>query len=253
MKSKRVLIVDDNDLNRKLFENLIGQLWTFESAHNGLEAIEMASTGKFDLILMDIQMPQLDGISAMKKIREKEFKPCPIIAVTAFADESDRQTFLEEGFDGFVTKPIRPRGFLELLRGHLEGNDTTRKSEEKPQEEEIAEVILDKKVLNQLMKYNNPLAIKKIFLDFNLEATELCNKAILAAKNEDLELVRTSIHTIKGNSGTLGINRVYLKAQKVELLARSGEKDRLKKSLEELQFEIQSFNQFIKEEAIFES
>ena len=93
MKSKKVLIVDDNDLNRKLFENLIGQLFSFESAKNGLDALALTETQNFDLILMDIQMPQLDGITAMRKIRQGNNR-CPIIAVTAFADESDRVSFI---------------------------------------------------------------------------------------------------------------------------------------------------------------
>ena len=88
MKSKKVLIVDDNDLNRKLFENLMGSLVTISTAKNGIEAVELAKKVDFDLILMDIQMPQMDGITAMKKI--KQDGPCHIWAVTAYAEESDR-------------------------------------------------------------------------------------------------------------------------------------------------------------------
>ena len=103
MKSKSILIVEDNDLNRKFFENLIGQIWEFESALNGREAIEKLEKRDFDLILMDIQMPEIDGITALKRIREKNLSLSPVIAVTAFADESERDSFLSQGFDGFIT------------------------------------------------------------------------------------------------------------------------------------------------------
>ena len=93
MKSKKVLIVEDNDLNRKLFENLIGQLYSFQSAINGLEAIDYLTKEHFDLILMDIQMPRMDGISALKKIQNSELTESPVIAVTAFAEETDRISF----------------------------------------------------------------------------------------------------------------------------------------------------------------
>ncbi|WP_332914046.1 response regulator [Algoriphagus boritolerans] len=169
MKSKKVLIVDDNDLNRKLFENLIGQIFSFESAKNGLEAVALAEAQNFDLILMDIQMPKMDGITAMKIIRQRNTK-CPIIAVTAYAEESDRTSFLQQGFDDFITKPIRPKEFLHLVRSHLSGgkdpNRTTTVIE-------VAEDILDKKIVDQLLKYNSNSVIGKVFDDFLEECAEV--------------------------------------------------------------------------------
>lgn len=170
MKSKRVLIVDDNDLNRKLFENLIGQQFSFESAKNGIEAVTLAKKGCFDLILMDIQMPLMDGITAMKKIKQDGTSICPILAVTAYAEESDRISFLQQGFDDFITKPIRPREFLHLIQNYLNDqmNNLTG-SEVKSSEVSI----LDKKILTQLLKYNSKSAIQKVLEDFLQECKKL--------------------------------------------------------------------------------
>ena len=116
MKSKKVLIVDDNDLNRKLFENLLGQLYQIDSANNGLQALEKMEKNPFDLVLMDIQMPKLDGISTMKRIRRGEQSDTLIVAITAFADESDRDSFIEMGFDDFLTKPLDLEHLLLSVR-----------------------------------------------------------------------------------------------------------------------------------------
>jgi two-component system alkaline phosphatase synthesis response regulator PhoP len=170
MKSKKVLIVDDNDLNRKLFENLIGQRFSFESAKNGLEAVELAEISTFDLILMDIQMPKMDGSTAMKLIRQGRNFSCPIFAVTAFAEQSERNYFLEQGFDEFITKPIRPKEFLVLIQQYLNGNPENTV----PALEITGEIpaTLDINVLKHLLKYSSKSVIKKIFDEFLHECKE---------------------------------------------------------------------------------
>src|SRR5690554_3879651 len=101
MKNKKVLIVDDNALNRKVFENIIGYSYLFDVATNGLEAIDKIKSDDFDIILMDIQMPKLDGISAMKIIKEESLSNAPIIAISAYSSQADRDYFLSTGFDDF--------------------------------------------------------------------------------------------------------------------------------------------------------
>ncbi|WP_187177408.1 response regulator [Algoriphagus sp. AK58] len=249
MKSKNVLIVDDNDLNRKLFENLIGQLYDFQSAHNGLEAVEMASHTPFDLILMDIQMPKMDGITAMKKIRESEFGSCPILAVTAFADEGDRQNFIDQGFDDFITKPIRPRDFILTVQSFFKKNLSQVIEAESPAREPL---VLNKNTLNQLLKYNSKDAIKKVYHDLMLEFEEVLNEI---EKNESKDRKGTlleKIHTLKGNSGTLGAENVYNSAQTAESLGRQNKGIEFEDSLIKLKNDIIEFREFFNQETIFE-
>ena len=95
MKAKKVLIVDDNSLNRKVFEHIIGQIYEFGTASDGREALEKIKTGEFDLILMDIQMPNMSGLEATKIIRDlPEWATTPIIALTANAFTEDRRACL---------------------------------------------------------------------------------------------------------------------------------------------------------------
>lgn len=251
MKSKNILIVDDNDLNRKLFENLVGQIWSYQTATDGLEAIQKVKEDKFDLILMDIQMPKLDGISALKQIKASELATCPIIAVTAFADESDRMAFLDQGFDEFITKPIRPREFLEKIQHFLEINQE--KNSKSSGNLNVKDVILDMDIFRQLGKYNNPQMIKKVYLDFIEESNGILNKIPAELERDNFRVISESLHILKGNSGTLGINKVYIEAQKAELLAKEGDKSNLLSQHEKIQKEIESFLKYLNEATIFES
>jgi two-component system alkaline phosphatase synthesis response regulator PhoP len=249
MKSKKVLIVDDNDLNRKLFENLIGQIFSFESAKNGLEAVALTQDEDFDLILMDIQMPQMDGITAMKKIRQGSSN-CPILAVTAYADESDRASFVEQGFDDFITKPIRPREFIKLIQDHLKGKEIGQNSTSSTK---VHYQILDQKIILQLLKYNSKSVITSLFEDFLVECTEtevLIERHDLASFSQEL---LEKIHIIKGNSGTLGAMTIYESASKVEDHFRKENLGQFEIEVKNLKNEIQHFREFLKQETIFDS
>ncbi|MBN7812629.1 response regulator [Algoriphagus sp. H41] len=248
MKSKKVLIVDDNDLNRKLFENLIGQQFSFLSAKNGLEALELAQKEDFQLILMDIQMPLMDGITAMKKIRQETSQACPILAVTAYAEESDRGSFLEEGFDDFITKPIRPREFLQLVKFYLKVPSAIETPNGKAQ---VAAEMLDQNILGQLLKYNSQDAIRKILEDFLAECGEaealIDALPLTAAKSEVLE----KIHTLKGNSGTLGAMAIFHSALKAEECGKFEKDSEFDQALKKLKNEIRQFRDFLRQEPIF--
>jgi two-component system, OmpR family, alkaline phosphatase synthesis response regulator PhoP len=246
MKSKKILIVDDNDLNRKLFENLLGQIYSFESAKNGQEALDKTQSEKFDLILMDIQMPQMDGISAMKKIRLNPGIDCPIIAVTAFAEANERNTFLNEGFDEFILKPIRPREFLKTIQGLL----LHKKRNEPEQKKERPEVILDKNILQQLFKYNSTESIKMVFEEFDKECSATLQ--LLTTLSLDSTELLENIHSLKGNSGTLGAQRIYLASQKIEECLRKKETENWESLRTKLLREIESFKNFLNEETIFD-
>ncbi len=113
----RVLLAEDNLVNQKVASRMLEkQNYSVTIAGNGVEAIEALEGQTFDLVLMDIQMPEMDGLQAAKAIRENERANggghIPIIALTAHAMTGDRERFLEAGMDGYVTKPIR---MAELL------------------------------------------------------------------------------------------------------------------------------------------
>ncbi|MDO9550895.1 response regulator [Rhodonellum sp.] len=204
-KNKKVLIVDDNALNRKVFEHIIGQVYFYETAENGVEAIEKVKEGDFDLILMDIQMPLLDGISALKIIKAEQLTNSPVIAISAYASTADRDYFLSAGFDDFIAKPITPRQLLETIENNILKNGFTFEDSQGFDED----LILDETVINQLMKYNTLENIKTVYQDFLDESFRLLTEINLLIKEENYPEIGEKIHIMKGNSGTLGAMKIF--------------------------------------------
>ena len=112
---KRILIAEDNDSNYILMTYILKNHYEFDRARNGQEAVEMVAKGGFDLVLMDIKMPVMDGLEATKVIKEKH-PDLPIIALTANAFDSDRQLALEAGCDDFLSKPVSSESCLKTIR-----------------------------------------------------------------------------------------------------------------------------------------
>ena len=118
-----MLVVDDNATNRMVAEALCEMFdCSSESAEDGLEAVEAARTGRFDLILMDIRMPRMDGVEAARAIRALPGRAgqVPIIALTANADPEDAKTYLATGMHSVVEKPIKPERLLAAMSSALE-------------------------------------------------------------------------------------------------------------------------------------
>ena len=102
---KKILVAEDNDSNFILMTYILKKFYQFERAKNGQEAVDMVEKGEYDLVLMDIKMPVMDGLEATKKIKETH-PSLPIIALTANAFDSDRQMAFDAGCDEFLSKPI---------------------------------------------------------------------------------------------------------------------------------------------------
>jgi CheY-like chemotaxis protein len=118
---KVILIAEDDQKNIKLIRDLLNILGCITlEATDGKEAIEIAKAKKPDLILMDIQMPVMDGIEAMKILKaDADSKNIPIIALTAYAMRGDEERMLGAGYDGYMGKPIDTRDFLRIIKQYL--------------------------------------------------------------------------------------------------------------------------------------
>ena len=112
---KKILIAEDNDSNYILMTYILKKYYQFERAKNGQEAVEMAEKGGYDIVLMDIKMPIMDGLEATKAIKEK-FPDLPIVALTANAFDSDRQLALEAGCNDFISKPVSSDLCLQTIK-----------------------------------------------------------------------------------------------------------------------------------------
>ena len=121
MSSKRVLIVEDNELNMKLFHDLLDAqgFETFQTGE-GLSALSLARKHQPDLILMDIQLPEISGLEVTKWLKEDdELSHIPVVAVTAFAMKGDEERIRQGGCEAYISKPISVSHFLDTVRKYL--------------------------------------------------------------------------------------------------------------------------------------
>ncbi len=121
MTSKKVLIVEDNELNMKLFHDLLDAQGyeTFQTGE-GLSALTLARQNRPDLILMDIQLPEISGLEVTKWLKEDdELSHIPVVAVTAFAMKGDEERIRDGGCEAYISKPISVTHFLETVRRYL--------------------------------------------------------------------------------------------------------------------------------------
>jgi two-component system cell cycle response regulator DivK len=118
----KIFIVEDNELNMKLFNDLLeAHGYETVTTRDGTKALGIAKESKPDLILMDIQLPEVSGLDITRLIKaEDDLKDIPIIAVTAFAMKGDEDKIRECGCNGYISKPISIVSFIETIKSHLE-------------------------------------------------------------------------------------------------------------------------------------
>jgi len=122
MMKKTVLIVEDNELNMKLFNDLLEAhgYATLKTGH-GIEAMELARAHKPDLILMDIQLPEVSGLEVTRWLKaDEELKSIPVIAITAFAMKGDEERIREGGCEAYLSKPISVAKFIATVKTYLD-------------------------------------------------------------------------------------------------------------------------------------
>jgi CheY-like chemotaxis protein len=120
MASRQVLVVEDNEKNMKLVRDVLRATgYTTLEATTGEDAVELAQAREPALVLMDVQLPGIDGLEALRRLRQDELTASiPILAVTAQAMSGDRERFLEAGFDGYLSKPIDIAELIQVVQEH---------------------------------------------------------------------------------------------------------------------------------------
>jgi two-component system cell cycle response regulator DivK len=120
MAGARVLVVEDNDKNMKLVRDVLQATgYSTLEATTGEQAVELALSQEPALVLMDVQLPGIDGVEALARMRRNERTAAiPVLALTAQAMSGDRERFLEAGFDGYLAKPVDVRELMEAVRDH---------------------------------------------------------------------------------------------------------------------------------------
>lgn len=228
--SGKILVAEDNDANQYLMSVILKSLnLEHEFANDGEEAIEMFKNGQYDLILMDENMPNMNGTEATRLIieleREKSMPHTPIVALTANAIKGDRERFLAAGMDDYLTKPIEKEKLLAVLNHYLAVMPVNNDVVQSPSIEEKQ----DKEAAHGQYRDINELATA---MDYDVEDVQTMVNMFLnridgqlqtlkdASNMLDYEALFKTAHAIKGSSGNLKLDAVYKLAGEIENAAR---------------------------------
>ena len=217
-----LLIVEDNPVNQVVIQRMLEKMaHGTEIAANGKIAVALATTGKFDAVLMDVQMPEMDGLTATKKIREYEKNSgvrIPIIAMTAHAMKGDKERCLDSGMDAYVAKPVSRKDVEEALQIFFP--QTAPSAETNVAPTPVPKTIWDRaKTLERLEGDENLLReVIHIFLE---ETPNLLAELHRGLADRNSEAVERTAHSLKGELGYLGLTTASERARDLEQMGHT--------------------------------
>jgi two-component system sensor histidine kinase/response regulator len=234
IRGSRILLVEDNEINQEV---AIGQLEDAELfvdlAVNGAEAVRMVRENEYDVVLMDMQMPVMDGIEATKAIRSEErFRDLPIVAMTAAAMAIDRERCLSAGMDDHIAKPIDPDQLLDTLLRWIKRPDSndamlrnrTKISERAPAVAETPLEITGIDVASALKRTGGNRSRYEVLLRrFAQQQANVVEAIRESLSSGDAATAERAAHSLKGAAGTLGAMAVSESAAKAEVAIRNGQ------------------------------
>jgi signal transduction histidine kinase/DNA-binding response OmpR family regulator len=234
--SARVLVAEDNPINQRVAQRTLELIGCrSDVVENGQEAVDAVLAGRFDVVLMDCQMPVLDGFEAARQIRAREVgRRTPIVAMTAGSGDSDRERCREAQMDAYITKPVSLETLRETIAKLLASAATVRASE--PQPAWATEEVLDKSALDELnvLGGGDPEFVRELVVMFGEQVPRYLEVARVALDVGDLEAVSKAAHTMKSSSGYLGARRMAELCKQLELLAKDGDRPAVAHGIEAL-------------------
>jgi CheY-like chemotaxis protein len=228
----RILVAEDHEVNRQLFKTILEKLGhQVVLARDGLEAVEAAGGGRYDLIFMDIQMPNLNGYDATRKLREMGVRT-PIIAVTASALQTEQKRALEAGMDHCLTKPFKKKDLVPILDQWLPADPhATGDGEE--------QVFDFAGAVDAFLGREDVL--RSVLASFLQTTEEQIARFLSALEDGDWETVRREAHSIKGGAWNLSAQALGEAARLLEETAAAGKTDSSAEALAGLQGEFERF------------
>jgi len=238
LRMLQVLVAEDNQVNQlvatRIFEKLGHQVTV---VNNGREALAAVHAGKFDLIAMDVQMPEMDGLDATRAIRAVEKAAgthIPIIAMTAHAMKGDRERCLAAGMDGYASKPIRIRDLEQAIAQLISPINSASVS---VPEAEQADGVIDHAALLAGVDGDRRLVRELIHL-FLADCPQGLAKIKEAIRCGDAGALGRAAHTLKGSVGNFARKSAFAAAQRLEIMGRDGNLDNAGKAFRNLESEL---------------
>jgi CheY-like chemotaxis protein len=251
IRGARVLLVEDNEINRQVAQEiLVGAGLEVSLANDGQEAVNAMNESEYEAVLMDIQMPVMDGYEATAAIRsDPRFRDLPIIAMTAHAMTGDREKCLEAGMNDHVTKPIDPEQLFLTLGKWIRADGEPREAETPEpsiSKEEVVEVSAEvsgpvqagpgEEYLPESLAgfdlnaglerlQGNRSLYRKLLLDFATNYSGMVGEVREALAAREIDRVHSLVHDLKGVAGNLSATDLLVAAVEMEKLVRKGDQD----------------------------
>ncbi|GMV42021.1 MAG: hypothetical protein AMXMBFR64_37370 [Myxococcales bacterium] len=217
-REARLLVAEDNPINRRVVQALLGHLGlSCTMVADGRAAVEAILRERFDLVLMDVQMPELDGFAAIREVRARECtgRRTPIVALTAHAMRGDRERCLAAGADDYLAKPLRLRSLHEVLERTLGGAATEPESAVAPSGDEVFDEAALRESLGEAQH-----ALGPIVATFMAQSPEQVAEVRDAVSSSDRERTRRAAHKLRGGAAVLAARRLTAAAAALEEAAR---------------------------------
>lgn len=220
-RKRRILLVEDTELNRLVTLAMLGTgNYTVDSAASGLEALDALKDVHYDLVLMDVSMPNMDGFEATRAIRAMDgpMSRVPIVAMTAHAMVGDRERCLASGMDDYLPKPVSRADLLAKVE-HFVANGRNPESVAGGPE---ADRVIDDRTLEALTADTNPDILRGLVETMLPEMNKRLDAIEAGCANRDATAVAHGAHSLKSMAATFGARAVERLAQAIEDLARTG-------------------------------
>jgi two-component system, sensor histidine kinase and response regulator len=224
----RVLLVEDNAVNQTVATGLLRKMGhSVVTADDGREALDILAEGVFDLVLMDVQMPVMDGLSATRRIREDEKRTqsrIPIIALTAHAMKGDRERCLAAGMDGYVSKPIDQRALSEAIASAVQASPVSEVRSTKATEESVPGKTMVWDAAKTLEIFGGDETIFRTVIEQYLKSIpkQMASLRQAVTQSNGQALTQTA-HSLKGELGYLGIPLLSDQLRELEAMGRAGD------------------------------
>jgi signal transduction histidine kinase/CheY-like chemotaxis protein/HPt (histidine-containing phosphotransfer) domain-containing protein len=249
----RVLLAEDNDINQKLAVRLLQKRGLeVEVAKNGLEAVAMWRAASYDIILMDVMMPEMSGIEATRVIRDAEVTRggrIPILALTANAMKGDREACLAAGMDGYVSKPVDAKLLIQEIRRFVPesiSSSVVGSRNREPAAVEAATECLDREAVLARIDGDVELLAEMVGL-FEERSVEILAALERGLEGEIDETMVRAAHTLKGTVANLGALSLFEVARDFEHALRAGNRDTAIAELPSLAREVEAFRHALRE------
>jgi len=225
----RVLVVEDNEINQEVAHGILEMMGCQVTlAGSGAVALEHLEQGRFDVVLLDCQMPEMDGFEVVRLIRENpELKDLPVIAMTAHSMPGDREKCINSGMNDYISKPVEARQLLAILSRFaspgvaVDSEEAADNLSASKNDDSVLDVVLDSERIRRIFE-RKPQQLSRLVKAAYTNYTGLDRQIQEQIKKSEFDAAAQNAHTIKGSLGNLGGNRAAELAAKLELALKEG-------------------------------